>query len=152
MNLGQQCTSRLSAASIGSFRRASGEEPPNSLGFSEAHSLALGGTLFRFARPRRAVELLPVRLGEQAHLAAAFRAVGGVDTHQISDIHVTLGAVFVVVVKVDGLQGDLRVGVMERGDGDHLLDNSSPQAGRLYSLSGGAPQYERSFFGRNQIL
>ena len=51
------------------------------------------------------VEFLPVLLGEEPDLVSTFGAVGVMDAHQVGDVLVTRGAIFVVVVKIDGLQG-----------------------------------------------
>ncbi|MFT4647818.1 MAG: hypothetical protein ACI9X4_001032 [Glaciecola sp.] len=72
---------------------------------SKADGLATGGVFFRLSRGWDVVELLPILLGEQPNRSTALGAIRGVDTHQVGDVLVTFGAEFVVVVKVDGLQG-----------------------------------------------
>ena len=75
------------------------------LGSSEPQGLATGLRGFVLFGRGSVVEFLPVLFGEESDLVSALGAVGVVDAHQVGDIHVTRGAIFVVVVKIDGLQG-----------------------------------------------
>jgi len=85
------------------------------LGSTKAEGATFRLVALRLGRGGGVVELLPILLGEKTNLATTLRAVGGVDTHQICDVLVTLGAIFVVVVKIDGLQGASVVGMSGMG-------------------------------------